>query len=69
MDPMLLYLFGLTLKGMGNREASFKIILESLARFPWNHSGWVDLVSLVAEGDQSNLDPHLMDQLDTGVLA
>ncbi|GAB2221163.1 hypothetical protein Droror1_Dr00012332 [Drosera rotundifolia] len=63
IDPFGLYLYGLVLKQKGNDSYARLMLQESVNRYPWNWSAWLELQSLCSTLDvlnSLNLGNHWM---------
>lgn len=55
LDPLVLYLYALVLKEQGRPQEAKQFYLESLHRFPYNWSAWVDLASIITTKEELDL--------------
>mmetsp|Transcript_98791 Transcript_98791/g.205940 ORF Transcript_98791/g.205940 Transcript_98791/m.205940 type:complete len:636 (+) Transcript_98791:76-1983(+) len=55
-DGLLLYLYGIVLKGLDRKADARQALVKSVEAFPWNWSAWLDLMALLVDSEAS-LDP------------
>mmetsp|Transcript_30547 Transcript_30547/g.77136 ORF Transcript_30547/g.77136 Transcript_30547/m.77136 type:complete len:618 (-) Transcript_30547:118-1971(-) len=48
-DGLLLYLYGIVLRGLGRRAEARRVLVQSVHACPWNWSAWLDIVAICSD--------------------
>jgi len=53
LDGLNLYLYGIVLRGLEQNLEARTVLLESVARFPWNWSAWLDIIAITSDSESA----------------